>query len=112
VIICGGFTSLNGVNRTNFARLNANGSLDTSFGASNDTGGVAGIADQPDGKVIIGGSFTIVNGVSRRGIARLNSNGSVDTSFNPGTAVTGYPGFIALQPDGKVLFPGNSQIVR
>ncbi len=72
VVIGGSFTQVNGVTRTRIARLNADGTLDTTFdtsvGANN---GVSAVAVQSDGKVIIGGDFTTVNNTSRLGIARL-----------------------------------------
>jgi uncharacterized delta-60 repeat protein len=74
VIIVGRFTSYGsgGNSRNYIARLNANGSLDTSFnpgtGASNF---LFTTAIQPDGKVLIGGSFTSYNGTARNNIARI-----------------------------------------
>ncbi len=81
-----------GVNR--IARLNADGTLDTSFNSSGGVGlggtnnVVYSIALQEDGKLVIGGAFTRVNGsvvstttgVNR--IARLNADGTLDTAFN------------------------------
>jgi uncharacterized delta-60 repeat protein len=59
LLIGGSFTTVNGTSRNHFARLNANGNLDTSFdpgvGADNT---VFAIVLQPDGKVFIGGDFT------------------------------------------------------
>jgi len=92
VLIAGDFYALNGTNRNNIARLNASGSLDTSFDpgtGENSNRTVLSVALQPDGKVLIGGMFTIINGMNRSRIARLNANGSLDGSFNPGTAVNG-----------------------
>ncbi|MDB6053784.1 MAG: hypothetical protein JWN25_1307 [Verrucomicrobiales bacterium] len=118
VLICGGFTNFNGVARNYIARLNANGTLDTTFNAF-PSYWVRHMALQPNGKIMIGGFFKSVGGQSRNLIARLNADGSLDTTFNPGagaigtlgTSITGNPDpFIfqlALQPDGKVVFTGN-----
>jgi uncharacterized delta-60 repeat protein len=107
VLIGGNFTSFNGVGRNRIARLNADGSLDTSFNPGSGAGAtVRCVALQPDGKVLIGGMFTSVNGVSRNRIARLNSNGSLDTGFNPGTGANSHVASVAVQADGKVLFGG------
>ena len=72
VLIGGNFTTINGTNRNRIARLNANGSLDSSFNPGTGADGpVRSIALQPDGKVLIGGDFTTVNGVARPYVARL-----------------------------------------
>jgi len=72
LVIGGTFTSVNGANRHNIARLNDDGSLDASFdpGVGPD-GAVRSIALQPDGNILIGGDFLNVNGVMRRYAARL-----------------------------------------
>src|SRR5262249_6012375 len=109
VLIGGYFTKVNGVNRNRIARLNANGTLDTSFqnGLAGADSGVYSIAVQTDGKLVIGGLFTTVNGVSRHQIARLNQNGTLDTEFLRGlsgadsTVVS-----VALRRDGRVLIGG------
>jgi uncharacterized delta-60 repeat protein len=111
ILIGGNFFSYNGTICSGIARLNANGSLDTSFNpGTGTTGTVFSIAFQPDGKVLIGGVFFSYNGTARNRIARLNTDGSLDTTFNPGTGVLGgsFPGVnsLALQPDGKVLIGG------
>lgn len=108
IIIGGGFTSYNGTNINRIARLNTNGSLDTSFnvgtGPNNE---VFATAIQSDGKIIIGGAFTFYNGISRNRIARLNTDGSLDTSFVVGTGVGGFIKTISIQTDGKIIIGGN-----
>jgi len=78
IIIGGWFTSFNGTSRNGIARLNAGGSLDTSFNLGTGVDGnfarVETIAVQADGKIIIGGFFTSYNGTARNKIARLNAN--------------------------------------
>jgi uncharacterized delta-60 repeat protein len=118
ILICGNFTSFNGASVANVARLNANGTVDTTFNASPGYW-VRHMVLQPDGKIVIGGFFKSVGPESRNLIARLNTDGSLDTSFDPGTggkgtlgvSITGNPDpFIfqlALQPDGKILITGN-----
>jgi len=107
IIIGGGFTTYNGISINRIARLNIDGTLDTTFnvglGANNDIGS---LALQPDGKIIIGGNFSSYNGTSRRRIARINTDGTSDTSFNPGTGADNWISTIALQFDGKVIIGG------
>jgi uncharacterized delta-60 repeat protein len=106
ILIGGFFSSVGGVSRPNLARLNADGTLDTTFAAI-DTGGVAvfAIAVQSDGKVIIGGTFTTVNGNTRNYIARLNADGTLDTGYNPNCGARVRT--IALQSDGKSVIGGD-----
>ena len=107
VVIGGSFTSVNGTTRNYIARLNADGTLDSSsywYYLSLD-GPVYAVTIQPDGKVLIGGDFTQVysspNWVVRNKMARLNSNGSLDTTFsNP--YLNGRVRSIALGSDGSV----------
>ncbi|MBV8858061.1 MAG: DUF4214 domain-containing protein [Acidobacteria bacterium] len=103
VIVSGSFTGIPGAIR--IARLNADGSLDSSFntGAGLNDFAVA-IAVQPDGKIVIGGYFTSVNQTAHQHIARLNADGSVDSSFNGFGSFNVYA--LALQTDGKILACG------
>src|SRR5439155_468816 len=79
VLVSGDYTTVDGMPRKNLARLNANGSLDTSFnpgtGPSTTINGqvprVRGIAIQADGKVLVGGGFNKFNGVSVNYLTRL-----------------------------------------
>ncbi len=107
IIINGNFTSYGWISRNYIARLNANGSLDTSFSGGTTTDNfINSIALQPDGKILIAGLFTNYEWTNRNYIARLNANGSLDTSFSGGTMADNEIYSIALQPDGKILIAG------
>lgn len=107
VVIGGSLTQVNGVARGRIARLNFNGSLDTTFDTSVGADNIVySLALQPDGKILLGGEYTTVNGVARGRIARLNSDGTLDTTFNPSTGTDGFVYAIALQPDGKIIISG------
>jgi uncharacterized delta-60 repeat protein len=107
ILIGGTFTTFNDIPRNRIARLNTDGSLDTSFNPGNGASSIIyAIALQPDGKILIGGSFTTFNGIPRNRIARLNTDGSLDTSFNPGNGANNTVHVIALQPDNKILIGG------
>jgi uncharacterized delta-60 repeat protein len=115
VFIGGRFTTVNGVSRTNIARLNADGTLDNSFqnGLSGADHSVNSVALQSDCKVLIGGYFTMVNGVARGRIARLNADGTVDNGFQNGLPGADYSvNSVALQSDGKVLIGGYFTMVN
>lgn len=70
---------------------------------------VAGLAVQPDGKILVGGLFTTVGGVTRNHIARINPDGSLDSGFNPdaGGATSWAVEAILVQSDGKVIIGGS-----
>ena len=109
ILIAGDFTSYNGTSRGNIARLNSDGSLDTTFLATG-TGANDHILDmalQSDGKILIAGLFTTYNGTTRERIARLNTDGSLDMGFlASGTGADNFVKAIAVQSDGKILIGG------
>ena len=100
----------NRISRNRIARLNADGSLDTTFDPGTGFDGIVEcLALQPDGKVIVGGNYANFNGIPRRSVARLNADGSLDFAFNSlnGFSLSGGPVYsLALQPDGKVIVGG------
>jgi uncharacterized delta-60 repeat protein len=111
ILICGTFTSINTFGRGRIARLNADGTLDTTFnppGGANDT--VYDLALQTDGKVIIGGNFSGVNFNIRRYLARLNADGSLDPTFVPDVNNTVHS--LKLQPNGKLLVGGTMTTIN
>ena len=112
IVIGGYFTSFNSANCLYLARLNTDGSLDSSFGPALPGGPVQALALQVDGTILVGGRFGSFNGLPRNGIARLRFDGSVDTSFaaaSPDSAVNA----LVLQADGKVVIGGdNGTIAR
>ena len=115
VLLGGAFTALqpngapSGTLRDYIARVNADGTLDTSFNpkASNR---VQCLAVQADGKVLLGGLFFTLqpNGAAtataRQRIARVNADGTLDTGFDPKLNSDVFS--VALQADGKVLLGG------
>jgi uncharacterized delta-60 repeat protein len=109
IVVAGAFTTLGGggvgtTTRNGIGRLNADGSLDTTFDSSVD-GTVFALARQPDGKILVGGNFTTLAGHSRSYIGRLDPDGSIDSEFHPGADNQVHS--IAVQPDGKILVGGN-----
>lgn len=105
VLIGGFFTSFDGNSCNGIARLNADGSFDTSFNTGSGIDyDIYDFAIQPDGKIIIAGYFSIYNGTSRKGMARLNGDGSLDHTFNT-EEIFNFREIrtVALQPDGKIL---------
>jgi uncharacterized delta-60 repeat protein len=110
ILICGSFTSFNGVSRNRIARLNSDGSLDVTFDPA--TGANAWVNDLlllNNGRVLICGTFTSFNGASRKNIARLNADGSLDATFDPGPGAgpgSAYVQKMALLADGRIMITG------
>jgi uncharacterized delta-60 repeat protein len=115
VLIAGRFQSIDGHTTNDIARLNSNGTIDTSFSSPifGDTfsgeyyGYINTFVTQSDNKILVGGNFDEVSGSSRVGLARLNANGTLDASF----AVQSWGSFgevrdIAIQNDGKIVCVG------
>lgn len=108
IIIGGEFYNYNGTRINRIARLNSDGSIDTSFnpgqGPNDD---ILNISLQNDGKIIIGGYLYTYNGSVINRMARLNTDGSLDTTFNLGIIPTNWIERTLIQPDGKILIAGS-----
>ena len=110
IVIGGHFSAYDGQSAGSVARLNADGTLDTTFnvGEGVDDGGVYAVAVQSNGQVLVGGGFNDFDGLDTNHLVRLNTDGSLDTSYD----VTGGSLFIAevdallVQPDGTALAGG------
>src|SRR5438105_310716 len=90
-IVVIGRTYSNSEIRSFFARYNANGSLDTGFGANGIFSMESGFFEantalvQSDGKIIAtGNAYDGASGHNAFAIVRLTSNGSLDSSFGAG----------------------------
>jgi uncharacterized delta-60 repeat protein/uncharacterized repeat protein (TIGR01451 family) len=115
IIIAGDFSSYNGTVIPRLARLNPDGSLDTTFHSfiPDDLNyGVKAVALQADGKIIIAGFLPSYAGVSCNGIVRINSDGTIDPTFiigsgpvnpNIGEQITD----VAVTTDQKIIVVGN-----
>ena len=72
IFIGGFFTFFNGSPSLRLARLNTNGSLDTSFESRlQTTASIRKVLQQADGKMLVGGNFNLYAGVARSSLARL-----------------------------------------
>jgi uncharacterized delta-60 repeat protein len=101
-VIGGDFTTVRGLARSKLARLNADGSGDSSFAGGVQPESVHALALQPDGKILVG---------HQQGIVRLNSDGTQDTNFNAAidTTFSDYASIVSIivQPDARVLVGGS-----
>ncbi|HQQ74445.1 MAG TPA: thrombospondin type 3 repeat-containing protein, partial [Pseudomonadales bacterium] len=111
ILVGGNFTQINSVPQGRVARLNADGSVDSTFiGDANYT--VNSIAIQGDGKLVIGGNFGAYGVVGINRIARLQTNGALDNSFNPGAGANNSVFAVSLQGDGKIIIAGTFTTVN
>ncbi len=110
------------------ARFNADGSLDSTFGAGGKVvspfgplNGTSIFAErfEPDGKILAAGiafaNFAPFGSNGDFALARYNADGSVDTGFGTGGRLTtDFNGSddeargVAIQPDGKIVAAGSS----
>lgn len=111
ILVSGSFSTLtpNGATTatgiSSFARLNTDGTVDTTFVPSPTGGAVFAAVVQSDGKIVIGGEFTSMGGQTRSYVARLLPSGAVDSSpFDPEADAPVYA--LALQPNGKIIMGG------
>ena len=104
LLLAGDFSEAAGLARNRIARLNADGSVDTTFDAgSGPDRTVSALLVQRDGKILIGGAFRRVNGTPRSYIARLNPDSSLDESFSAEGSLAQTVNALALGPDGNIL---------
>lgn len=103
ILVGGTFQMLGREPHQNVGRLFADGSVDTAFTPSTETGvpGVGTLAVQADGRILVGGGFFDFCGQIRHGLGRLHPDGSLDEAYDPGTdpIVT----TLLIQPDGRAV---------
>lgn len=106
VLVAGFLSSVNGVGHRYLARLNSNGTLDTTFNAVPGQS-VDALAVQRDGRILLGGFFISgVNGLNSKYVVRLTAAGDVDPSFSPGDIGAFVNSVVALN-NGKILVGGS-----
>lgn len=104
ILIGGAFTEFTGQTANRIARLNLDGTLDTTFanGLSGANDFVSAILIQANDKILIAGRFSTINGEPRPGLARLNLDGTLDPTFsNEFEPMVAWS--IAQQSDGRLL---------
>lgn len=113
ILITGSFTTVDGQSRLKIARLNADGSLDTTFDAnwiyastSSSSSGFSSLTVQPNGEIYVSGYFA-GNNTGMYKIFRLNSNGSSEQNLTTIPIIEGGGiGKIQPLPDGKFFACG------
>jgi uncharacterized delta-60 repeat protein len=110
-IYIGQFTTYQGTTRNRIARLNTDGSLDTTFNVGTGFNSyTTGAFLDNNGKIYVIGNFTSYNGnTGRVRIIRLNSDGSIDSGFNAGGGFTGagaVPIDLVVDSDNNIYVTG------
>ncbi len=109
VVIGGQFENVNAQPRWNLARINADGSLDTTFlpkVTDSVNGNVFALAIDANGGILVGGLFSQAQELPRKNFVRYLPNGTLDQNFNDGNGPNGKVLAIAVQPDGKIVIGG------
>lgn len=121
IIVVGNFTWLGTTARGSIARLNSNGTIDSTFNSArgftqilsipnvfNYTNSMLAhvVAIQSDGKVLVGGQFPEYNAAAVANLVRLTSTGARDSTFDAGAIQS--VGWIGFQSNGDILVSGGS----
>lgn len=107
ILICGYFTTYNGISATKIARLETDGSLDATFNVTGITPYGQAIAIQSNGRILLDAFYLNSPGVQQYGVVRLYSDGSIDNTFTPGSSANAIILDIVIQANGKILVSGN-----
>jgi uncharacterized delta-60 repeat protein len=85
VVLWGGLLTFGSTTLPGIARVNTDGTLDTSFnpGFGISSGSISAVAVQAGGKLLVIGSFSSFDNVTVPGFVRLNTDGTVDSTFQP-----------------------------
>jgi uncharacterized delta-60 repeat protein len=116
IIVGGNFTAMETSQTTTdtarnyIARLNTDGTLDTTFNPDLN-GPPSAVIILSNGQVLVGGDFSTVDPnysstvSSYASLIRLNSDGTLDTTFDPSPNGPVYA--LALEPNGQILAGGS-----
>jgi uncharacterized delta-60 repeat protein len=124
-IVVAGTGGFGGASSLQVLRLNRDGSPDTGFSGDGRTSAspyatnnAAGLAIQPDGKIVVAGSFGGMSS-SRFGVVRFNADGFADRSFGArgyaeedfGVSEPSEDGAagVAIQADGRIVLAGQAE---
>lgn len=114
ILICGeNLQVTDGTNtRNHVARLNTDGTIDTSFQNITLYGGnsINAIEILSNGRILIGGNFVIVNSHITTLVARLDQNGNVDTTFQTIAVNPVRVNAIKVDSIGRIIIGGQFQI--
>lgn len=107
ILIGGNFFLFDETERLGLARLNGNGTLDTSFEPARGIASAFEIIILPDSKILIGGYLNAYGDVDRGYIIKIDAFANIDETFNFGTGANGVINSSYVYPDGRILIAGD-----
>ncbi len=108
IIIAGNFAEYNGISRQNIAKINSDGSVNSSFDpGSGESYNINDVAIQSDGKIVAVGRFTTYQGYASKNVMRIKPNGDFDSTFDVGEGADKEVYCVALQSNHKILIGGD-----
>ena len=117
-IVAAGLLSLDSNHWFNtVVRLQPSGALDTNFDVGTgvgllDSSAIIRVEPLVDGRILVAGKFTEFSGRPCRGLVRLLPNGMLDSSFVPASQMPAGVYAVAIQPDGRILVAGPSDVLN
>ncbi|WP_438480140.1 beta strand repeat-containing protein [Oleiharenicola lentus] len=119
VYLAGAFSAVNGTARTNVARLNVDGTLDTAYAASLPAGfssvQARGVDFQSDGRAVFVGEFSYTargSGGDPIQAIRFNTDGSFDTTFvQPLRSQLGFNAAVSARARHVVVLPSDKLVL-
>lgn len=109
LVIVGHFTTINGTSVGRIARLNANGSLDSSFNFEEDgfNNHAFVLRLLSDGSFLVGGQFDSYNGTAVSSLVKLNSDGSLNSTFSENVVLSNHVFAIHVLSSGGIYVGGD-----
>lgn len=108
LLIGGTISTVGGAPVGRLVRLNADGTLDSSFPQGTGFNAlVLALHLMDDGRIMVGGGFTDYDGNPRQRIARLMSDGSLDPTFSASASASDQVRGIVEDAQGRFIITGN-----
>ena len=105
IIVVGRFFT--GGNLSGVARLNVDGSVDSTFRPPPmSVHDIKAVRLLPDDRILMAGQFGPFGQSRQFGLMRLQPNGAIDQTFSPDPMMRGFLSHLELQPDGRFFVVG------
>ncbi len=113
VVVGGFFTSWNGQPRSTLVRLNADGTLDSSFASlAWNSAEVHDLAVDAQDRIYVCGQWQTVEGAVRPAVIRLQADGTLDAAFPSDARWLNNGKRLALLSDGSAIYNGNAAFLN